>query len=453
MKLLVLFGACCLWLAPASKKNTPKVYALVVGVSNYYDPVITGLKYADKDALSFAEFLRSANAGALSRENMVVLTNGQATRKAIIDSLVGLLARVDREDLVIFYFAGHATYEVAENAGYLLSYDAQKGSEQSSAVSMDEVRKKIERCKAKMKLSYVDACYAASYMEEGTRGDGFDNGDIIKAYTAELTNASEGNAAILSCTKGQTSREDSKLGHGIFTYYLLQGLKGQADKAQADAGKTYDNGIVSIGELKTFLTENIGKATGYKQTPTYSGLYDEDFPLSVLLPGITLTNEISKRPRKVMEKPVAENPSKVIEYIAAKENKSLQNGSFSHAETFGRVTFINEMGFTLRLYYGISPDGMSSSVTPLTIAPNSTGKTNPLSVGYADSGHMPQDKSYLFYFYGKDASGTLVFGGVTVMVEAMHEYTMRLTKDNLTMATDGTKDKGELTRLGMVVNQ
>lgn len=285
-----------------SHAASPKVYAVVVGVSVYKDSNIPALKFADKDALAFADFLKTANAGAVPSENMVVLINEKATRSNVFRELVQLFSRSGKDDLIVFYFAGHGKNDVMENSGYLLTYDTENENEAGTAISMEEIKSKIDHSRAKMKVAYIDACHAGMFKSYGTRGSSNDNAEIIKAYTAGLSNASEGNVAFLACAARQESREDEKLGHGYFTYYLIRGMKGDADKEQKGAA-AFDDGVVTIGEMKTYLTRQIEQATTFKQRPTIEGIYDDDFPLSILRSNLSLSAEIAKQPARPAVQP------------------------------------------------------------------------------------------------------------------------------------------------------
>ena len=65
--------------------------AVVVGISDYQDPAIPDLRFADRDAEAFANFLRSPAGGALDADHLKVLTNGQATMGKLAAALDWLL--------------------------------------------------------------------------------------------------------------------------------------------------------------------------------------------------------------------------------------------------------------------------------------------------------------------------------------------------------------------------
>jgi hypothetical protein len=345
----LIFFTCilhCFSFAQGSKAAKPKIYAVVVGVSSYKDSTIPNLKYADKDATAFYQFLRSANAGSVPEEDVVLLTNSKATRSNIIRALVDKVTRATKEDLVIFYFSGHGKSGEFENVGYLLNYDTENDNEAATAISMDEIKNKIDRSAAKMKISYIDACHAGLFRNQGAKGDANDNAEIIKAYTQGLANSGDGNAAFLASSARQQSLEDEKLGHGIFTYYLVKGLQGEADKEQQE-GTGYDNGIVTISELSTYLANNIQKHTKYKQKPSLEGSYDDEFPLSVLRTNVALTSEISKRPEK---KTIVVKEKKEVTEVPADEKLPI-TVTFDGYFCYGQYHFINNLKAPIVLYY------------------------------------------------------------------------------------------------------
>ena len=62
---------------------------------------------------------------------------------------------------------------------------------------------------------------------------------------------------------GEVSEERDELGHGVFTYYLLEGLRGKAD---IDGDK-----IVTVDEIYSYLSEQVPAVTGQNQHPVKKG--------------------------------------------------------------------------------------------------------------------------------------------------------------------------------------
>jgi uncharacterized caspase-like protein len=84
---------------------------------------------------------------------------------------------------------------------------------------------------------------------------------------------SKGRAILTASRAKELSQEDSKLGHGLFTYYLLQGLSGKAD-ANGD-------NIVTVSELYDYVNEQVVKTSRGSQHPELKGNFDNNLPLAI----------------------------------------------------------------------------------------------------------------------------------------------------------------------------
>ena len=79
----------------------------------------------------------------------------------------------------------------------------------------------------------------------------------------ERISKSKGRVIISSSSANEVSKEDDKLKHGIFSYYLLEGLKGKADNDS--------DGIITIAELFGYLSQKVPEASGQDQHPVRKG--------------------------------------------------------------------------------------------------------------------------------------------------------------------------------------
>ena len=90
----------------------------------------------------------------------------------------------------------------------------------------------------------------------------------ISSTLQNLSTVSDGVCIISASDDSQFSQESAQWGggHGVFTHYLLQGLKGEADYNR--------DGVVNLGEIIPYLSENVRRATRNLQTPTVAGKFD-----------------------------------------------------------------------------------------------------------------------------------------------------------------------------------
>ncbi len=252
----------------------PQVYAVVVGVSRYQDADIRQLQFANRDAVIFAEFLMSKAGGTVPKENILLLTDSTATQAAVYMALSNLAKKCNENDLIFFYFSGHGDLENVTlfNNGYLICYNSPPTNYIGLALSIRDVNELANSFSVKMKANVVlitDACHS------GNMSDSRSAGNVLSGQ--QLIDANEKVVRIASSKPDQLSNEKSDWGggRGVFSYYLLNGLQGLADKSK--------DGIVTLGELKKFMetsmeNDPVLKLENTIQTPVLSG--KDAFPVS-----------------------------------------------------------------------------------------------------------------------------------------------------------------------------
>jgi uncharacterized caspase-like protein len=255
-------------------------WAVVVGISHYKHggPDLANLRYADRDAKAFYEFLISPRGANFPKSNIRFLTNEMATLGNLKDALYVFLQNAIEEDLVIIYFAGHGSPEPADDKNlYLLAYDTDPKRLPSTAFPMWDIETALSRyIRAERVVLIADACHSAGI------GGGFATraiaveGNPVNRFLIQLAKSGRGRAIFTASEAGEQSQESQNWGggHGVFTYFLLEGLKGKAD--------TNKDGIVSLGEAMDYTDEQVRRATRNKQHPDTSGNFDRSLPLAIL---------------------------------------------------------------------------------------------------------------------------------------------------------------------------
>ena len=205
-------------------------YALVIGISNYPEREnpkngFPALKYAHRDAADFAAYLTSHG---FNRENVWLLTNEGAQRKAIISHLEKLRTNCaqSRNPLIIVFFSGHG-WPGTDDRHYLVPHDAEGGENlEASAINNDYFRECLAKMKTDKLVVFIDACHAGSVggAIKGIKGD-------RPAYqAASVLGGGDGRYIIASCKPEQKSWEWEEKEHGIFTEHLLELLRGEGDE-------------------------------------------------------------------------------------------------------------------------------------------------------------------------------------------------------------------------------
>ncbi len=248
-------------------------WAVVIGVSDYQDPEIPDLDYAAVDAEAIYDFLTSEAAGSFDPDNILLLTNENATGSAMREALFVFLQQAAWDDLVMIYFAGHGAPDPSRPDNlYLLPYDADLSSMAATGFPMWDVKTALRRqIAAERVIVIADACHSAG-AQEG-EGWGMDGDNPIAGSFSELFTPSR-RLTLTAADTNEFSFEDARWdGHGVFTHYLLQGLRGEADLNR--------DGIVTFTEIFDYVNQRVSEATGGQQNPQRAGL--GDIPMAVVL--------------------------------------------------------------------------------------------------------------------------------------------------------------------------
>lgn len=249
-------------------------WAVIIGISSYQDTQIPTLRYASSDARAFHDWIVSPDGGKYAPSRVRLLLNEQATGANIKMALFEWLREAIEEDMVVIYFAGHGSPESPENPNnlYLLPYDTRYGSIATTGFPMWDIETALKRfIKARKVVVLADACHSGGVGQSFDIARRANRGVRINPISSGIQNLSQigdGICVISASTENQFSQESAEWGggHGVFTHFLLEALKGNAD---------YNRDLlVSLGELSSYLSEQVRRSTRNAQSPTVSGRYD-----------------------------------------------------------------------------------------------------------------------------------------------------------------------------------
>lgn len=216
------------------------MWILLVGVNQYQDEHFPALAYSAVDCQELGAALTDA-IKEFPRKQIITHHDFAAfpTFEAVFNSLKQIISSASSQDTVLFYFSGHGVIEQTSQQAVLCLSDTQNDSLLTTGLQMQELLHLLESCAARYQLIWLDACHSGNMLLHG--GKGVEEPTIIGSFepTAQLVKVlrshaahSRGSYALLSCNEGQRSWEFPELGHGVFTYYLIQGLRGEAADAQ-----------------------------------------------------------------------------------------------------------------------------------------------------------------------------------------------------------------------------
>ncbi len=240
--------------------SLPKVWAVVVGVASYDH--MPALRYTDDDAYRFYAFLKSLEGGGLPDEQVRILVDEDATRENINAGMSEIFSQAGPNDLVMFYFSGHGL-----NGSFLpIDFDGY-----NNKLTHDEIADQFNKCKAKYRLCIADACHSGSIFAMRSGGD--PEPAVVQFYKT-LASSVSGTALIMSSKADETSLESAGLRQGVFSHFLIRGLKGEADLNK--------DKIVSVDEIFAYIQRNVRDYTGNRQSPVIKGTYDPGMPVSMI---------------------------------------------------------------------------------------------------------------------------------------------------------------------------
>jgi hypothetical protein len=204
--------------------------AVVIGISSYQrllqnsptaDRSYSGLKYADHDAIEMGKFLGDKRASGANWE-IFSLLNQHATHSAVENAVASVMDAAQPGDVIVFYFSGHGDHARGRlNDVYLLTYDTDP-DDVTTGIHLNHIYDRAIESKALQVILIIDACGAGSVRGKGA-------GDDVEMWRKSTENKIGKMRIIMtSGSGGQKAGESDELKHGIFTYYLLEGLKNRA---------------------------------------------------------------------------------------------------------------------------------------------------------------------------------------------------------------------------------
>lgn len=242
---------------------------VIIGVSRHKDYSIPKLKYTEEDAISVHKYLTDQAGGRIPERNVKLLTDERASKEGILKALNHLAQKARSQDSVIVYFAGYglsipspgeAGDETAGSRPFLVPFDADPDSVEGSCIALDEIEHRLLAIDARELLVILDTSFGGTLESRALKvSEG--QAVILDSFLKR-----PGRFLLLSGRPDEGAMEIDDHRHGIFTYYMLQGLGGPAD---ADK-----DGSITVGELHGYLEGKVAEETemeGSAQHPILSG--------------------------------------------------------------------------------------------------------------------------------------------------------------------------------------
>ncbi len=218
--------------------HRPQTYLVSIGVGAYRDPKLTPRRYAAMDAETVAAYFQSL--GGVPLPNIRLLHDQKTLRADLHETLFGWLpTHAAKDAIVIVYFSGQAL--VTPTGDVLLALYDGSAADSARLYPLNDLESAFTRLKAKQVLFLFDG--RVSRLRGETKG---------KTTAPRWELAGSNTVGLIGGEDLTKGLEDDQHRHSLFTYYLLKGLRGEAD--------TNRNGTVTFGELAGYVRQKVAWA-------------------------------------------------------------------------------------------------------------------------------------------------------------------------------------------------
>lgn len=241
-----------------ASKPYPKDWGLIIGIEDYNR--LPKVEYARKDALIVRDYF--VRILGVPEENIISLIDTDATKARIEGYLKKYIPNnVGKNATLYVYFAGHGMPGTKKGEPYLVPYDADTRFIEQTGYKLVSFYQDLNRLSLKRVYVFLDSCFsgvasrAAEMLVKGARP--------ALVHIEQVAPPTSSIISLNATSTGEISNSYPEKGHGLFTYYLLRGIKGEAD--------ANDDGWASIKEVYGYVRSHVTRESRrmqLEQTPS-----------------------------------------------------------------------------------------------------------------------------------------------------------------------------------------
>ena len=216
-------------------------YAIIVVIEDYHDSKkLHKVSFAIDDGNEIRNAL--LNIG-YKDENISLLSNNYATKTAILEKVKTISKYAQKGERILFYYSGHGVY--ADSKNFLTCVDSQMSAVNDTCISIQDILGLFNKSASKKIMLFLDCCHSGIEFDTEVKSP-------VSAFSTDDLRYQYANVEYLTgfaaCKGDEKSRPDQARSHGVWSYYLIQALNGDADKL-------YKNGLLFSDELQSYLSE------------------------------------------------------------------------------------------------------------------------------------------------------------------------------------------------------
>lgn len=193
-------------------------HALIIATEIYQDTKIPTVQYASNDAEELASIITEH--GYLA-PNVTLMVNNSATKTRIESALRTRFYSLRKDDELLFFYAGHGFSSNGNN--YITCYDTVLSDLPATSIPLQVLFSELHKSKCQKIVLFLDCCHSGVPINEGMR-------DLLSDMTDKefqgFCKDSRYHIVFSSCASDEVSYSSSSLKHGIWTYHVIEALKG-----------------------------------------------------------------------------------------------------------------------------------------------------------------------------------------------------------------------------------
>ncbi len=244
-------------------------YALLIGVGNDLPTTVL-------DATAIYNILVDEKLAGYPEDNIILLTEGNATREGILNGFDKLISRIDEDSSVMLFYSGHGGFYEPWNQFYLVPNDFDADEYDTTWVTAEELKAKINQINSRRLIFFLDCCHAAG-MTRGEVGSGVST-TLSKLQNpeglAQEVDDGKGMSILSSCREDQLSWILDGDHNSLFTKCLIEVLKGK-HKEQ------FEEEFVRISEVFQYIFKKVPERKPEQRPYANLQIYD-DFIISYI---------------------------------------------------------------------------------------------------------------------------------------------------------------------------
>lgn len=215
---------------------------LIIAVENYHDSKnLRPVKFAENAA---EEFLNSLIQLGCDKDKLEYLPSHLATKTTIVERIKQISQYASPTDTIVFYFAGHGFFHNGVNL--ISCVDTSLTSLPDTTIDINFILSSFDKSKSNKVIAFLDCCHSGIEFSEIERSP-------VNEFSTDSLKYEYGNAEHLivfaSCKSDEKSQADLERKHGVWSYFLITALKGEAKGI-------YDSNLLFSDKLQKYLADN-----------------------------------------------------------------------------------------------------------------------------------------------------------------------------------------------------